>query len=172
MITFVFGHMYSGKSEELIHQARLSPVARVFYATGDDNHNPDREVISRAGSAHPATEFSLGGFDVKNGQSVFIDEAQFLTEHQVLWVRELASLAGVHVKAYGLLNDYTDALFPGSEALIKFADHIEVFRAGAFVCMHEGCDRLVGKGYHRACAGRWLVLCSSCKNLYPKTLDL
>jgi len=51
---------------------------------------------------------------------VFIDEAQFLTEAQVI---ELADMAGaLEIHCYGLKTDFQGKFFPGSEALLRFAD--------------------------------------------------
>ncbi len=51
---------------------------------------------------------------------VFIDEAQFLTEKQVI---ELADMAGeLDIHCYGLKTDFRGDFFPGSSALLRFAD--------------------------------------------------
>ena len=52
-------------------------------------------------------------------QHVFVDEAQFLTEAQVI---ELAEMAGsLEIHCYGLKTDFRGDFFPGSSALLRFA---------------------------------------------------
>lgn len=53
-------------------------------------------------------------------QHVFIDEAQFLTEPQVLELADMAGMLDIH--CYGLKTDFMGNLFPGSSALLRFAD--------------------------------------------------
>ncbi|MED9959083.1 MAG: thymidine kinase [Christensenellales bacterium] len=53
-------------------------------------------------------------------QHIFVDEAQFLTEAQVV---ELADMAdALEIYCYGLKTDFQGNFFPGSSALLRFAD--------------------------------------------------
>lgn len=51
---------------------------------------------------------------------VFIDEAQFLTEAQVMELADMADKLEIH--CYGLKTDFRGDFFPGSSALLRFAD--------------------------------------------------
>ena len=53
---------------------------------------------------------------------LLIDEAQFLSQKQVLGLARLADEANIPVVAYGLRTDFQAELFPGSAALLGLAD--------------------------------------------------
>jgi thymidine kinase len=56
---------------------------------------------------------------------ILIDEAQFLSREQVLQICAIVDDYNIPVIAYGLRTDFKGDLFPGSEALLSFADSIE-----------------------------------------------
>ncbi len=56
---------------------------------------------------------------------IIIDEAQFHTRDQVLQICSIVDGQNIPVIAYGLRSDFKGDLFPGSEALLSFADSIE-----------------------------------------------
>lgn len=53
---------------------------------------------------------------------VFVDEAQFLTRHQVFQLGEVADTLGIPVLAFGLRTDFQGNLFEGSQYLLAWAD--------------------------------------------------
>lgn len=53
-------------------------------------------------------------------QHIFIDEAQFLTEDQVIELADMSDTIEIH--CYGLKTDFQGKFFPGSGALLRFAD--------------------------------------------------
>lgn len=53
-----------------------------------------------------------------------IDEAQFLTEKQVRQLSKVADEIGIPVLCYGLRTDFLGNLFPGSAALLGWADNL------------------------------------------------
>lgn len=55
---------------------------------------------------------------------VFIDEAQFLAAAQVRDLARVVDHLGIPVMAFGLRTDFQGRLFPGSEALFRFANEI------------------------------------------------
>ena len=55
---------------------------------------------------------------------VLIDEAQFLTRPQVEQLAKVADQAGIPVLSYGLRTDFKGNLFPGSAALLGWADNL------------------------------------------------
>jgi thymidine kinase len=59
---------------------------------------------------------------------VFIDEAQFLTKQQVWQLARAVDDLGVPVMAYGLRVDFQGNLFPGSAALLAWADEMREVR--------------------------------------------
>ena len=68
-------------------------------------------------------------------KTLFIDEAQFMTREDVLYVAELAD-KGVDVLAYGLKTDINGDLFEGSRALIALADQCFEMES---LCQIENC---------------------------------
>ena len=55
---------------------------------------------------------------------VLIDEAQFLTRPQVEQLAKVADQAGIPVLCYGIRTDFKGNLFPGSAALLGWADNL------------------------------------------------
>ena len=55
---------------------------------------------------------------------VLIDEAQFLTQIQVHQLASVTDLIGIPVLCYGLRTDFQGKLFPGSAALLGWADNL------------------------------------------------
>ena len=56
---------------------------------------------------------------------ILIDEAQFLTKEHVLQLVDIVDNHRCPVLAYGLKNDFSNNLFPGSHWLLVYADKIE-----------------------------------------------
>lgn len=56
---------------------------------------------------------------------ILIDEAQFLTEQQVRQLSDIAVILNIPVICFGLRTDFLGRLFPGSEALFRYADILE-----------------------------------------------
>jgi len=84
----------------------LTADARVFTA--------ETELLQKAQSIHKATPLAC----------VLIDEAQFLTETQVHQLAAVADQLGIPVLCYGLRTDFQGQLFPGSAALLGWADNL------------------------------------------------
>ena len=59
---------------------------------------------------------------------VFIDEAQFLSRAQVWQLARAVDDLGVPVMCYGLRVDFQGNLFPGSAALLAWADEMREVR--------------------------------------------
>ena len=56
---------------------------------------------------------------------VLVDEAQFLTKHQVQQLHEMAHLRNLPAICYGLRTDFQGELFPGSATLLALADEMD-----------------------------------------------
>ena len=56
---------------------------------------------------------------------IVVDEAQFLTKKQVVQLSGIADQFNIPVICYGLRTDFKGELFPGSKALMAYADSIE-----------------------------------------------
>ena len=86
-------------------------------------------VNSRIGLTYPCTWFSdFMGFspeEIKGYQCIIVDESQFLSREEVSFLTNVVDELNVPVICYGLRADFKGDLFPGSEALLAWADIIE-----------------------------------------------
>ena len=57
--------------------------------------------------------------------AILIDEAQFLTEKQVKELSDITVILDIPVICFGLRTDFRGELFPGSEALFRYANSLE-----------------------------------------------
>lgn len=133
---FRYGAMNSGKSTQLLqvafnyeerHQRVLVWKSALDNRDGLDiirprigierkvDHllQPDSKVLSLVVP-------SLGGLSC-----ILIDEAQFLTEAQILDLTDVVDRMKIPVMCYGIRTDAFGKLFPGSAALMALADSIE-----------------------------------------------
>ena len=94
-----------------------------------DQRDGDHMVRSRIGLTHPCVYFhemqAMGEEALKRYACVIVDEAQFLTREEVLFLVHLVDACNIPVMCYGLRTDFKGALFEGSYALLVMADKIE-----------------------------------------------
>ena len=86
-------------------------------------------VNSRIGLNYPCTWFSdfmaMSTEEIKQYQCIIVDESQFLSREEVEFLTDVVDAMKVPVICYGLRADFKGDLFPGSEALLAWADIIE-----------------------------------------------
>ncbi len=137
---FHYSTMNAGKSTALLqasHNYREGGMQTyLLTARLDDRAGPGR-IASRIGIAEDADPFTprddlfemlatrLGRGPVA---CVFIDEAQFLSKEQVWQLARAVDDLGVPVMCYGLRVDFQGNLFPGSAALLAWADEMREVR--------------------------------------------
>ncbi len=63
--------------------------------------------------------------DQQNVHCVLVDEAQFLSKQQVRQLSDVVDDLGIPVLTYGLRTDFRGELFPGSQALLAWADNLQ-----------------------------------------------
>ena len=94
-----------------------------------DQREGERIVNSRIGLRYPCIWFEeLEGMsreEIQSYQCVIVDESQFLTREQVEYLTDIVDGMNVPVICYGLRADFKGDLFPGSQALLAWADVIE-----------------------------------------------
>lgn len=147
MLRFYFGVMGSSKSAMLLMQRYnyLELGHCVTLVKPEVDNRVGREVVySRVGLravadivAGPEDDLleQLQWFEAGQGrrlQHVFVDEAQFLTEKQVISLADLAPELDIH--CYGLKTDFMGNFFPGSQALLRFADVLQEVEASLCWC--------------------------------------
>ncbi len=137
---FHYSTMNAGKSTSLLqasHNYREGGMQTYLITAQFDNRAGDGRIASRIGIGEPADTFGPGEdlfeklkvrFEIGPVACVFIDEAQFLSKDQVWQLARAVDDLGVPVMAYGLRVDFQGSLFPGSAALLAWADEMREVR--------------------------------------------
>lgn len=142
---FHYATMSAGKSAVLLqasHNYTSQGMRTLLMSSAIDTRSGENRIASRIGIEAEAASFSetddlyektrgaiSDGDEVK---CLFVDEAQFLSEAQVIQLTKVVDDLGIPVMAYGLRTDFQGNLFPGSEAMLRFADEIREVRAVCF----------------------------------------
>ena len=137
---FHYSTMNAGKSTLLLqaaHNYEEMGMATYLLTAQFDNRAGEGRIGSRIGIGKDADTFAAGEdmFEkIRTRQSqgtiacVFIDEAQFLSKDQVWQLARAVDDLGVPVMCYGLRVDFQGNLFPGSAALLAWADEMREAR--------------------------------------------
>lgn len=86
------------------------------------------------------TNISILDFDlllkevIRECSAIIIDEAQFLTKHQVYVLSDIVDNQNIPILCYGLKTDFRGNLFEGSKALLEIADNIEEIKTVCQFC--------------------------------------
>ena len=100
---------------EIDQRAGIGKIAsRIGLEANADTFNQDEDLHSLVKSIDVAMPIAC----------VLIDEAQFLTRPQVEQLSQVADDLGIPVLCYGLRTDFQGNLFPGSAALLGWADNL------------------------------------------------
>ena len=85
-----------------------------------DTRDGDHMVHSRIGLEYPCVYFhemrEMDEDKLKENACIIVDEAQFLTKEEVLYLVHLVDDCGIPVICYGLRADFKGDLFPGSSS--------------------------------------------------------
>jgi thymidine kinase len=150
---FRFAAMNAGKSTALLQVAHnygeRDQTVDLFTANLDDRYGVG-SITSRLGVARESRTFDDSlDFDALYKtrplpNCILIDEAQFLTEKQVVQLHRLAHTSSTPVICYGLRSDFIGNAFPGSRALLTLADDLEemktICRCGRKATMNVRLD--------------------------------
>ena len=134
---FNYSSMNAGKSTMLL-QANHNYIERGMkpriYTSDLDNRFGKGEIISRIGLKAKSNIFTIKTDiyeDVLNIHNnlivdcVLIDEAQFLTQNQVIQLGKIVDEFGIPVLAFGIRTDFQGNLFEGSKYLLAWADNLK-----------------------------------------------
>jgi thymidine kinase len=136
---FYYSTMNAGKSTSLLqaahNYAERGMTTTLFTAHFD--HRSAGRIASRIGIAADAERFGpdtdfwalLAGAKTN---CVLIDEAQFLSQAQVRQLARVVDEANTPVMCYGLRTDFRGELFPGSAALLAWADTLTELKTICF----------------------------------------
>lgn len=143
---FHYATMNAGKSAYLLqanHNYTSQGMRTLLIGSAIDTRSGAGHITSRIGLtatcavAGPETcLFEVVRADIAAAEAegnplrcVFVDEAQFLSEAQIVQLARVVDNLGVPVMAYGLRTDFMGRLFTGSDALMRLADEIREVRA-------------------------------------------
>ena len=137
---FHYSTMNAGKSTALLQASynyREGGMQTYLITARFDNRAGQGRIASRIGIGEDADTFEAGEdlfAKVAARQAlgpvacVFVDEAQFLSREQVWQLARAVDDLGVPVMCYGLRVDFQGNLFPGSAALLAWADEMREVR--------------------------------------------
>lgn len=137
---FNYSTMNAGKSTVLLqasHNYRENGMQTYLLTARLDNRAGTGRIASRIGIGQDADAFDASDdlyariadrLDAGPVACVFVDEAQFLTKEQVWQLARAVDDLKVPVMCYGLRVDFRGELFPGSAALLAWADEMREVR--------------------------------------------
>jgi len=147
-----YGTMDSSKTARLLmdaHEYNQRGESVLLFKPVKDTRSKAGKIESRVGLSAECLEIhedlniyehvSKLVYDLKaNISCIFVDEAQFLSAHQVVNLRMVVDTFNIPVMCYGLKTDFTGVLFEGSKALFEHANRFEEVKT---ICREEGCRK-------------------------------
>jgi thymidine kinase len=156
---FRYAAMNAGKSTQLLqiehNYAALQRRVLLLTSHVDDRFGEGR-ITSRLGLSRVAEVYSadtdmyerirrFGDEGRETLGAILIDEAQFLTQEQVIQIHRGVHQLNVPVLCFGLRSDFRGMPFPGSMMLLTLAESIEeiknVCACGSKATMNMRCDQ-------------------------------
>ena len=99
--------------------------------------------------------------ELKKNACIIVDEAQFLTREEVMYLVHLVDDCGIPVMCYGLRADFRGELFPGSYELLVMADKLEEVKTicwcgkkAAFNARFDANGKVLKGGASRSCSAQ------------------
>ncbi len=141
---FRYGAMNASKSIQLLtvaHNYEQSGKKVIVLTPAIDDRYGVGKVASRVGISRDAIpiHFETDIFRIVEEQEsrpdcVLIDEGQFLGPHHVSQIANIVDLLQIPVIVYGLLKNFKNELFEGSQHLLCEADKIEEIKTVCVYC--------------------------------------
>lgn len=138
---FYYSSMNAGKSTTLLQadfNYRERGMETMLWTASLDDRYGQGYVTSRIGLKADADKFDpatdlWAAITAEHSKRplacVLIDEAQFLSQAQVMQLARVTDEAGIPVLCYGLRTDFAAELFLGSAALLGLADNLVELKA-------------------------------------------
>jgi len=135
-VYFYYSAMNAGKSTVLLQSSynyQERGMRTLLFAPALDLRSGLGRIASRIGLSAPAQAFTATDnlytrIAAEHAAAplacVLVDEAQFLAPAQVRQLTDVADTLGLPVLCYGLRTDFQGNLFPGSAALLGWADDL------------------------------------------------
>jgi thymidine kinase len=177
---FYYAAMNAGKSTTLLQadfNYRERGMETMLWTAAHDDRAGAGTIGSRIALSAPAHTYAenIDLFDAITDElkkrkldCILVDEAQFLSQRQVMQLCEVADRLKIPVLCYGLRTDFQGKLFPGSAALLALADSMIELKAvcecGRKATMNlrvDGEGRAVAAGAQTEIGGndRYVALC-------------
>ncbi|SMP40604.1 thymidine kinase [Anoxynatronum buryatiense] len=157
-LTFIHSTMKSGKSLDLLktdHAYRERGYKTLLFTSEVDTRYLDDDGLRDPRKGQITTRIGLKAeawliekVDIcrlareENPDCILVDEAQFLAEEMILNLAELVDHEGIPVICYGLKNDFKGELFPGSKALLIYADTLREIETVCEYCTNKASMNL------------------------------
>ena len=141
-VYFYYSAMNAGKTTTLLqsaHNYHERGMRTLLFTPALDTRHGEGTIASRIGLRAQGRRFArhddlLAATKIDIAERgplhcVLVDEAQFLSQPQVLQLCEVADQLKIPVLCYGLRTDFQAKLFPGSAALLALADSLVELKA-------------------------------------------
>ena len=134
---FYYSTMNAGKSTTLLQSSfnyRERGMHTLLLTAAFDDRFGSAKISSRIGLSQEADLFHQDDdllahvnrrYAEKKIDCVLVDESQFLTESQVWQLTDVCDDLRIPVLCYGIRTDFQGQLFPGSRALLAWADVLQ-----------------------------------------------
>ncbi len=134
---FYYSTMNAGKSTTLLQSSfnyRERGMHTLLLTAAFDDRYGQGKVSSRIGLSQEADLFHADDdllehvrlrHQAKHIDCLLVDEAQFLSEEQVWQLSDVCDTLSIPVLCYGIRTDFQGQLFPGSKALLAWADVLQ-----------------------------------------------
>ena len=151
MIKFIYGTMFSGKTTQLINSVEiyrrkgLNPI--VLKPAIDDREGKfngwgftsSRLINKQIESFYYANLKKELPEIIKDHKCIFVDEAQFMSRDDVLFLAKFSDDNNLPLLAYGLKTDINGNLFKGAESFLAISDEVSEMKS---LCQYNGCNEL------------------------------
>lgn len=183
---FRYSTMNAGKSTEVLkiaHNYEEQNKTVLLFTPSIDDRFGKGVITSRMGFHRDAaildSHTDIYAIAAENRPDcILVDEGQFLTRQQVVQFTQVVDKLNIPVIVYGLKNDYRNLFFPGSEALLLFADKIEEVKAVCWHCQRKSTMLIKYKDGHPVSEGPQIEIggndtyVSVCRKCYSQRLPL
>ena len=140
---YIFSTMNAGKSAQLLMKAHSfleNNIPILCIKPSIDDRDGEGVIKSRIGIEMECLTIdqeddiykiieqysvNMNAVGMPSPKWILCDESQFLTEAQVDQLAAIVDNQDIDIMCYGLRNDFTGHLFPGSKRLFELADNIE-----------------------------------------------
>lgn len=141
-----FGQMNASKSIQLLtvaHNYEEQGKKVTLFTPSIDKRFGHGRIASRVGIAKDAVAVDdatdlFAITERERPDCVLVDEVQFLRSYHIEQLARVVDELNIAVIMYGLLKDYRNQFFEGSQAAILWADQIEEIKT---ICADPNCNR-------------------------------